>query len=128
MEPVVRLVEVADARHVERALLVGGNPGLGCEERRSEAGTVEAVRPGVVGALEEPLHVPGFLDAEPGAAVAADVVVCAKHPVAVAADDQRAAGNLADEEVPRLRDLVDDRDRYPGAGEDELALERVELL
>ena len=70
------------------------------EERRPEARAVEVVRPGVVRALEEPLDLPR-LDDELRPAVTADVVVRAELSLAVPADDDRAAGDLDDEERAR---------------------------
>ena len=65
MEPVIGLVERLHVRHVEHRLLLFRDAGLRREERRPQARPVEVVRPGVVRALEEPLH-PPRLGHEPG--------------------------------------------------------------
>ena len=98
MEAVVGLVERLHLAHVEDPLLVLGDAGLRSEERRPEAGAVQVVRPRVVRALEEPLDAPVGLGDELRAAVPADVVVRAQRTLAVAADDDRPAGDLGHEE------------------------------
>ena len=55
--------------------------------------------------------------------MAADVVEGAQLAGLVAADDQRAPGDLDDDEVARLGDLGGHRDADPRAGEDALLLE-----
>ena len=121
------LIERLDVRHVEGDAGLYGHFTLGREQRRAEALPVEVVRPGVVRTREEALDVPRAL-AEAGAAVAADVVVCAQFAVAVARDDQRAARNLDDEKVAGLAHLVGDADGHPAFGKELLLLELVEVL
>ena len=77
MEAVVGLVERLHLAHVEDVPLVLGDAGLRREEGRPQTRAVEVVRPGVVGALEEPLDLPRLGD-ELRAAVPADVVMCAQ--------------------------------------------------
>ncbi len=103
VEPVLGLVELPHVRHVEHAALIVGNPGLRREQRRPEARAVEVVRPGVVGALEEAFDPAVWLGDELCTAMATHVVVGAELAGAVSADEDRASGDLGDDEGARLR-------------------------
>ena len=105
-----------------------GNAGLRREQRRPEARPVEVVRPGVVRALEEAFDPSIGSDDELGTAMATHVVVGAQLAGAVPADEDRASGDLGDDEGARSGDLVGDADRDPGGAEDALLLEGMERV
>jgi len=93
-----------------------GDLRVGREERRAEQRAVEVVGPGVVRALEEARDVPGS-GADLRAAMPAHVVEGAQLAVPVATHDERAPGDLDDDEVTRVAQLGGHRDPHPGAGE-----------
>src|SRR6266568_1836059 len=97
-ETVVGPVELLHVAHVEDALLAFGDLGA-LEERRPEAGAVEAVRPAVIRAAEEALDVERAFVDELRTAVSADVVERANDSVD-AADDEH--GGSADREGERV--------------------------
>ena len=111
VERPVGLVEVLD--------LVGG--------RRADEPAVEPVRPGVVGALDGAAELPAVLLADPGAAVAADVVVGAIRALAVPQHDDALLAHRLGEPVARVGQPVLAADAEPALGEDVFQLMAEEL-
>ena len=138
----MKLAQVGRRRLVGEAQEDEALPGLGPDGRQAEGleaevvevlGVlgpeelpVEVVDPGVVGALEA-----DGLAALPllhrGAPMAADVVEGADHVVAAADEDHALAEEVAQDEAPRLRQLLGPADRDPVPEEDVLDLPGVDL-
>ena len=99
--------------------------------RRPDEPPVEVERPGVVRALERLADVPAQLAGlveQLGPAVGAHVVERARLARLVARDDHRLAGDLADQEVARVRELLVAADADPAVEPDPLALVGVDGL
>ena len=96
-------------------------PRLAIRARRASQRTVEAVGPGVVGALDR--LAARVAVAEDVAAVAADVDEAAELAVPAAREDDRERPGPGRRQLPRLGDLVEPRGVLPRAREDPLLLE-----
>ena len=79
-------IEGLDVGHVEGRALIDGHFALGRKQRRTEAGAIEVVGPGVVRAREEALDLARALT-QPRATMATDVVVRAQLACLIARDD-----------------------------------------
>ena len=116
----------SDARRQERELVLLEPVRLAIRSRCRPERAVEAVRPGVVVALDR-LAAPATLG-EDRASVAADVEEGAQLAVRTAGDQQRDAAGVCRQEGAGLGDLVGAPAVLPGAGEDALAFAAQHLL
>ena len=87
---------------------------------RADQPAIERVGPGMIGTLNRLGELPGVLLAEPGTAVAADVVVGPQGAATIAQHDDALACRPAAGNNPRVRDPVLPADAEPALREDAL--------